>query len=167
MLKMEVQRRDGIFNIMGYSDTDYAGDKDTHRSVSGIIIYLCGISIAWKSKGQKAVTLSSTKSEYYALSELCSQIIFEKENSGIYMRVEIEYPIIIKVHNIGDIFFLANNPVLSQRTMHILTRLHSIREFVENGIITIIFVKIEVQRCRYFDEKIETIFDGEDRDVGQ
>ena len=75
-----------------------------------------------------------------------------------------------------ELYFLANNPVLSQRTMHILTRQHSIREFVEDGIITIIFVKIEVQRCRYFDEKLrknlfeihqKTIFDGEDRDVGQ
>ena len=74
---MEVQRRDGIFNIMGYSDTDYAGDKDTHRSVSGIIRYLCRLSIAWKSKGQKAPTLSPTKREYYALSDLCSKIIFE------------------------------------------------------------------------------------------
>ena len=45
-LKMKVQRRDVIFNITRYSDVDYTGDKDTRRSISGLVIYLCGIPIA-------------------------------------------------------------------------------------------------------------------------
>ena len=138
-LKMKVQRRNGIFNITGYSDADYAGDKDTRRSISGLVIYLCGIPIAWKSNGQKAVTLSSTESEYHALSELCSEIIFVKQILE-FVQVEVEYPIIVRVDNVGAMF-LANNPVLSQRTKHISVRQHFIREFVEDGIIKVIFVK--------------------------
>ena len=170
-LKLKVRRRDGIFNITGYSDADYAGDKDTRRSISGLVIYLCGIPIMWKSKGQKAVTLSSTKSEYYALSELCSEIIFVKQILE-FLEVEIEYPIIVKVDNVGAMF-LANNPVLSQRTKHILVWQHFIREFVEDGIIKVIFVKSKNNDADIFTKNLskelfekhkKRIINGEDDD---
>ena len=171
MLKMRVQRRNGIFKITGYSDADYAGDKDTRRSISGMIIYLCGIPIAWKSKGQKAVTLSSTESEYYALSELCSEIIFIKQILE-FLQVEVEFPIIVKVDNVGAMF-LANNPVLSQQTKHISVRQHFIREFVEDGIIKVIFVKSKNNDADIFTKNLskdlfekhkKTIINGEDYD---
>lgn len=171
MLKMKVQRRDGIFSITGYSDADYAGDKDTRRSISGLIIYLCGIPITWRSKGQKAVTLSSTESEYYALSELCSEIIFVKQILE-FVQVEVEYPIIVRVDNVGAMF-LANNPVLSQRTKHISVRQHFIREFVEDGIIKVIFVKSRNNDADIFTKNLskelfekhkKRIISGEDDD---
>ena len=46
----------------------------------------------------------------------------------------------MRVDNVGAMF-LANNPVLSQRTKHISVRQHFIREFVEDGNIKVIFVK--------------------------
>ena len=79
MLKLKVTRNDeNIFNIQGYSDSDYAGNKDDRKSITGIIVYCAGVPIAWKSKGQKAVLLSSTESEYFAISELCTEIIYAK-----------------------------------------------------------------------------------------
>ena len=85
------------------------------------------------------MTLSSTESEYHALSELCSEIIFVKQILE-FVQVEVEYPIIVRVDNVGAMF-LANNPVLRQRTKHISVRQHFIHEFVEDGIIKVIFVK--------------------------
>ena len=173
-LKMKVQRRDGIFNINGYSDADYAGDKDTRRSISGLIIYLCGIPIAWRSKGQKAVTLSSTESESCALLELCSEIIFVKQILES-VQVEVEYPIIVKVDNVGAIF-LASNPILSQRTKHISVRQHFIREFVQGGIIKVIFVRSRNNDADIFTKKLSRelfekhknrIINGGDNDDGK
>ena len=63
------RNNDNFFNIQGYSDSDYAGYKDDSRSVTGVIVYCAVVPIAWKSKGQKAVSLLSTESEYYAISE--------------------------------------------------------------------------------------------------
>ncbi len=45
-----------MWEIKAYSDSDFAGDTDTRKSVSGFIIYLCGAAIAWTSKGQKSVS---------------------------------------------------------------------------------------------------------------
>jgi hypothetical protein len=52
-----------------YSDSDYAVDKETRKSVTGYVIFMDGSPISWRSKGQKNVTLSTTEAEYVALSE--------------------------------------------------------------------------------------------------
>jgi hypothetical protein len=52
-----------------YSDSDFAGDKDESKSVTGFIILVAGVPISWKSKSQPNVTLSSTEAEYVALCE--------------------------------------------------------------------------------------------------
>ena len=44
--------------IKGYYDSNYAGDRNTTKSVTGYAIYLNGWLIAWKLKKQRSVTLS-------------------------------------------------------------------------------------------------------------
>ena len=58
------------------SDSDYAGDQATRISVSSFILYLMGVAISWRSKGQKSVTLSSSETEFVALSEAAKEIKF-------------------------------------------------------------------------------------------
>ena len=64
------------WKLKAYCDSDFAGDKDTRRSVSGYCIYLFDCLICWKNKGQKHVTLSSTEAEYVAVAEVCTEIMF-------------------------------------------------------------------------------------------
>jgi hypothetical protein len=52
---------DDTWRLEVFSDSDYCGDKDTRQSVYGYVIYCNGSPIAWRSKGQKSVTLSSTE----------------------------------------------------------------------------------------------------------
>eukprot|EP00970_Alexandrium_tamarense_P011007 scaffold2308_cov130-Alexandrium_tamarense.AAC.4 len=49
------------WRIVVYSDSDFAIDPDTRRSTSGYILYLQDVPIAWKSKAQQSVSLSSTE----------------------------------------------------------------------------------------------------------
>ena len=55
--------------LIGYSDSDHAGDRDDRRSTSGYVFTLQGAAILWKSNKQTMVTLSSTESEYVGSSE--------------------------------------------------------------------------------------------------
>ena len=41
------------WDIIAFSDSDYAGDSETSISIAGFILYLMGIPISWKSKGQR------------------------------------------------------------------------------------------------------------------
>jgi hypothetical protein len=53
-LKVEPVIKDSnTWNMVVYSDSDWAGDKENSRSVSGYIIYLLGDQIMWESKLQK------------------------------------------------------------------------------------------------------------------
>jgi hypothetical protein len=48
------------WNMVVYTDSDWAGDKEDRRSVFGYVIFVLGVPILWKSKSQKSVTLSSS-----------------------------------------------------------------------------------------------------------
>ena len=58
------------------------------------------------------------------------------------MGIKIKKPVTIRVDNIGAIF-IANNVTTSPRTKHIDVRYRFVNEFIEDGIIKIIFVKTE------------------------
>jgi hypothetical protein len=105
------------WNIVVYSDIDWAGDKEIRRSVSGYIIYLLGVPIFWKSKLQRSVSLSSAVAEYYALSEEAKEIKFLLQILKS-LGVEMEFPIIIYIDNVGAIFMSVNIAATS-RTRHV------------------------------------------------
>lgn len=54
--------------VEGYSDSDWAGDKESRKSTSGFIFMLNGGPVSWCSKRQPTVALSSTEAEYIALT---------------------------------------------------------------------------------------------------
>jgi len=58
-----------ILKLIGYSDSDHAGDRDDRRSTCGYVFTLHGTAVLWKSNKQTMVTLSSTESEYVGSSE--------------------------------------------------------------------------------------------------
>jgi len=76
-LKLEPRlNENGNWWIVAYSDSDYAKDPSTRKSVTGFIVYFCGVPVSWMSKSQKSVTLSSSEAEYVALSETAKEIRF-------------------------------------------------------------------------------------------
>ena len=130
-----------FFNLEVYCDSDFAGDKETRISVAGYVIYLCGAPISWRSKAMKHVPLSSSEAEYVSLSEAAKEVKFIIQVIES-MGIKVEKPVVIRVDNIGAIF-MANNVTTSPRTKHIDVRYRYVTEFVENGLVTIKFVKTE------------------------
>ena len=43
--------------LVGYSDSDWAGDTDDRKSDSGFVFYMGHIAFAWTSKKQPIVTV--------------------------------------------------------------------------------------------------------------
>ncbi|MCO5574355.1 hypothetical protein L7F22_028138 [Adiantum nelumboides] len=52
--------------LIGWSDSNWGGDQDTHHSTSGFVFVLAGGAISWQSRKQSTVALSSTEAEYVA-----------------------------------------------------------------------------------------------------
>ena len=56
------------------------------------------------------------------------------------MGIPVQLPVIIRVDNMGAIF-MSENPSATSRTRHVDTRYHFVREFIEDGFLSIIFVR--------------------------
>ena len=91
------KEKDKTLELVCFCDSNYVGDLDTRKSVTGYAIYVDGVPMCWKSKAQRGVRLSSTEAEWIALSEAAKEIIFVlqllkslgiKVNLPIKVRVE-------------------------------------------------------------------------------
>ena len=108
------------WDLVCYCDSDYAGDPDSRKSVSGYILYMRGVPICWRSKAQKTITLSSAEAEWIALSEATKEIMFVLQLFQ-EMKIKVELPIVVNVDNIGAIF-MSKNINTSSRSKHIDVR---------------------------------------------
>ncbi|GKF54035.1 hypothetical protein Tco_0160945 [Tanacetum coccineum] len=71
--------KDTGFKLTAFSDSDYAGCLDSHKSTSGGIQFLEGDKlVSWSSKKQDCTLMSSAKSEYVSLSACCAQIQYSR-----------------------------------------------------------------------------------------
>jgi hypothetical protein len=71
--------------LWGFVDSDWSGCPDSHRSTTGFTLMLNGAAVAWKSKRQSVVALSSAEAEFMAASALVQKVIYARrlmENLG-------------------------------------------------------------------------------------
>ena len=141
--------------LKALSDSDFASDKETRISVYGYVIYFCGIPIAWRNKGMKSVVLSTTEVEYMELSEVVKELKFIVQLLQT-MNIAVELPITVHVDNVGAIW-LSNNRNTGGRTKHIDIRIFFVKEYQEDGKITIEFVKLEDDEADIFTKNTTNI----------
>ena len=146
------KNEDEMWDIVVYTDSDYAGDEDTRISVSGFVIYVMGVPVCWKSKAQNHVTLSSSEAEFVALSEAAKEIKFVVQILES-MDIKVKKPVIVRVDNNGAIF-MSENVAATGKTKHMDIRYHFVREFVEDGLIKIVFVKTKENDADVFTKNL-------------
>lgn len=66
-------------DLVGYSDSDLAGDIDDRKSTTGVIFFLGKSPITWVSQKQRVVALSSCEAEYIAATTWACQGIWLKK----------------------------------------------------------------------------------------
>ena len=116
--------------VVGYCDSDYAGDLDKRRSTTGYVFTLAKAPVSWKSTLQSTVALSTTEAEYMAVTEAVKEAIWLQ---GLLGDLGIEQKH-VKVHcDSQSAIHLAKNQVYHARTKHIDVRYHFVREILEEG----------------------------------
>ena len=58
------------------ADSDFAGDRNTRKSVGGSTIFFGGAVVVYKTTLQRTVALSSTEAEFYALTEAAKLVLY-------------------------------------------------------------------------------------------
>ncbi|CAK5280773.1 unnamed protein product [Mycena citricolor] len=120
---------------MGYVDSDWAGCVDTRRSTAGYIFFMGGAPVAWSSKRQAVVALSSTEAEYISLARASQQAIWMK-NWMAEVSLPQELPLKILGDNLGSIS-LTETTKGHGLAKHIDIRYHYIRDRVSEGEINV------------------------------
>jgi hypothetical protein len=136
-------RGDAEFQLVGYNDNDMAGDVDDRKSTSGILYFLGGSPIAWQSQKQRVVALSSCEAEYIAGAAAACQGVWLRRLLQDVVGAGVPAPQ-LKMDNQSAIA-LSKNPVLHDRSKHIDTKFHFLRECVDGGEVRLAFVSTQGQ----------------------
>ncbi|XP_035545683.1 secreted RxLR effector protein 161-like [Juglans regia] len=64
--------------LEGFVDSDYVGNIDTRKSLTGFVFTTFGGAISWKANLQPVVALSTTEAEYIAMTEAIKEAIWLK-----------------------------------------------------------------------------------------
>jgi hypothetical protein len=121
-------------SVIGYVDSDYAGDLDKRRSLTGFVFTLSGCAISWKATLQSTVALSTTEAEYMAAAEAVKEAIWLR---GLVSDLGLQQDDTVVFCDSQSAIHLTKNQMYHERTKHIDVRYHFLREVVTQGDITV------------------------------
>ncbi|GKB83650.1 putative RNA-directed DNA polymerase [Tanacetum coccineum] len=116
--------------LVGFTDSDMAGNKDNMKSTSGYLITFAGGAVSWQSRLQKCVALSTTEAEYMAATEACKELLWLKRFLQELGFKQQRYAVLCDNQSA---IHLAKNSMFHKRTKHIDIRYHWIRDAIEDG----------------------------------
>ncbi|CAL9002860.1 unnamed protein product [Prunus brigantina] len=129
-------KKGGKEELVGYTDSDYAGDQDDRKSTSGYVFLMGSGAVSWSSKKQPVVTLSTTEAEFIAAASSACQVVWLRRILEV-LNQEQSSPTVVFCDNISAIK-LSKNPVMHGRSKHIDVRFHFLRDLVRDGILELI-----------------------------
>ncbi|KAK2989895.1 hypothetical protein RJ640_019478 [Escallonia rubra] len=147
-------RNTSFFDLIGYSDADYAGGCKTERkSTSGGCQFLGHSLVSWSSEKQNSVALSTTEAEYMAVGACCAQILWMKQTLLDFGLKYDHIPILCDNTSAID---LTKNPIQHSRTKHIEIKHHFFRDHVQKSDIVLDFVDTNHQLADIFTKPLDS-----------
>ena len=143
--------RESSYELIAYSDADFAGCKLDRKSTSGTCQFLGVNLISWSSKKQNSVALSTAEAEYIAAGSCCAQILWIKQQLEDFGIKLTKTP--IRCDNTSAIN-LTKNPVQHSRSKHIEIRHHFIRDHVQNSNVLLEFICTDYQLADIFTKPL-------------
>ena len=123
--------------LVGYSDSDWAGDLDTRKSRTGYVFLLNDGCITWQSKKQPTVALSTSEAEYMSLSSATQELRWLIQFLG-----ELGFqksPVLLHQDNQGCIQ-MAKGFAQHSRSKHIDIRHKHIEQSIADGLLTVPYI---------------------------
>jgi hypothetical protein len=122
--------------LVGYADADGSMAEDRH-AISGYAFMLHGGAVSWSAKRQEIVSLSTTESEYVAVTHAAKEALWIRSLLSQLFPGKLD-PTTLFSDNQSAVA-LAKDHQYHARTKHIDIRFHFIRYIIENGSIRLIY----------------------------
>lgn len=136
-----------ICDLVGYSDSDYAGCKTERKSTSGTCHILWNALVSWACKKQACVALSTAKAEYIEAGSCYAQILWLKQQLSDFglnlgcTPLWCDNPSAINI---------TKNPIMHSRTKHVDIRHHFLCDHVLKGDVEVSFMDMHDQLADIF-----------------
>ena len=137
---LSYKKRYNTLDLVGYVDSDFAGERDTQKSIIALFFTLGGNCISWKSKLQPPVALSSIKADYVAVIDAFKKAIWLQ---GILQEIHLFQSKVMVYSDSQSAIHLSKNPIYHERTKHVDIRYHYFRDLVTND--TVIKLKVPIE----------------------
>ncbi|GJT63173.1 putative ribonuclease H-like domain-containing protein [Tanacetum coccineum] len=132
--------RDSPFELVAYTDSDYAGATQDRKSTTGGCQFLGNRLISWQCKKQTVVATSTTEAEYVAAASCCGQVLWIQNQLLDYGYNFMNT--MIHIDNNSTICII-ENPVQHYKTKHIEIRHHFIRDCNAKKLIQMVKINTE------------------------
>jgi hypothetical protein len=132
----------GEAHLIGYNDSDHAGDIDTSKSTSRILFFFGKSLVSWQSIKQ-VMALSSCEAEYIAASTASTQALWlvwllgdlpGRDTGAVELRVDSK-----------SALALTKNPIFHEWSKHIQVRYHFIWGCMKEGSFKACYINIKDQ----------------------
>jgi len=129
--------------IVGYSDSGWSGDKDDRKSTAAYVFIFGNATFSWNSKKESVVALSSCEAEYIAASMKACQAQWI---NMLLIKLQLVKDEKMKLRiDSKSAIDLAKHPVTHDRSKHIETKFHFLRDQVNNGKLEVKYWKTDEQ----------------------
>jgi len=119
--------------LQGFVDADRAGVVDGRRSTTGFVFTLNGGPIAWASKRQSTVAISTAEAEYVAAAMATKEALWLRK---LLSALGVDGGAVPMGEDNQAFLALVNNPEATGRTKHVNVANHMVRDYVARGEVT-------------------------------
>lgn len=140
--------------VLDYVDSNFAGDLDRRRSVTGFVFTLFGGAVSWKASLQSIVALSTTEAKYIALTEAVKEV---KWLRGLVSELGLKQESVLVCCDNSSAIQLSKNPKYHEGTKHINARMHFIREEISTGTVDVIKIASEINPADMLTKPLPTV----------
>ncbi|XP_038688747.1 secreted RxLR effector protein 161-like [Tripterygium wilfordii] len=133
----------GDEELVGYTDSDYAGDVEDRKSTMGYMFMLSSGVICWASKKQPVVTLSTTEVEFLATASCSCQAVWLRrllEELGY-----VQHEAIVIYCDSSSAIKLSRNSIMHGHSKHIDVRFYFLRDLSKDGMVKMVHCRSQEQ----------------------
>ena len=141
-----------VNQVQLFADADFSRNPDIKKSRSGFVIFLNGGAIAWKSKLQTRIAMSTTEAELYAMYAGVEQVLWFREFLGQLGFPQGSVP--CHEDNSGLIHWITNHSSNSNM-LSIPAQYYRLRSDRDSGACHFLHVITQLQRADLFTKQMD------------